>query len=129
MLTRRAPMRRTPLRRRREEPRRSERVRDVAYMLRVKQLSCAADLFLGDEARCDGPTEADHAGVRPAGRKASDDTCISLCSAHHRARHDFAGVFAGWTREQMRAWLDGQIAWTRHQLRHLTAAEPRGEAA
>ena len=132
-MKRTALIRRTPLARtsrlpaRRATPRRSERVRDVAYMLRVKGLQCAADLLLGDGARCSGAVEADHAGIRPAGRKADDNSCIGLCLAHHRARHDFAGVFRGWSREQMRRWLDAVIAWTRKQLNH-TAGESGIEA-
>lgn len=113
---------------RRVEPRRSERVRDAGHMARVRELPCAAGDLLGDEARCSGRIEADHAGLRAMGRKASDDSTIPMCSLHHRERHDFAGVFRDWSRAQMRAWLDAQIAWARKRLNH-GAGEARQETA
>ncbi len=111
------------MKRRRATPRRSERVHDADYMERVRSLPCAAGDLLDDAARCSGRIEADHAGRHYAGMKASDDTTIPMCSAHHRERHDFAGVFKGWDGAQMRAWLDAQIGWTRKRLNH-SAGEP-----
>ena len=77
--------------------------------------------------RCDGPIEADHAGARPAGRKADDATCIPLCMLAHRQRTDFAGPFRAWDRVTMRGFLAAAIASTaaayqRHQAALAAAA-------
>ena len=110
---RRAPLaRRRPLPPRRAEARRSERVADRAYMGAVHRLPCCARHL----SLCSGPIEADHAGIRPLGRKADDATCISLCRLHHRQRHDFGGPFLLWDRHIMRQWLDEQIAATQREL-------------
>ena len=111
-------LRRAPLRRRRATPRRSERVLDADYLARVRELPCCART-LGDMFGCRGRIEVDHAGRKPAGRKCSDDETVPMCSLHHSERHTFIGLFGGWSRAQMRAWLDEQIAATRA---HLTAA-------
>lgn len=71
---------------------------------------------------CGGRIEADHAGERPLGRKADDDTCIAICSQGHRERTDHSGPFKHWSRDEMRAWLDGQIAAHRAKYHAPTAA-------
>lgn len=112
-LKRSAPLARgTRLRARRPEPRRSERQRDVAWMLRVKLLPCAARELGG----CEGVIEADHAGRRPLGRKCNDDECIPLCTLHHRQRTDFSGPFKAWTKQEMREWLELHVALTQTVL-------------
>lgn len=93
---------------RRAEPRRSERERDPGYMDKVRALPCCAR-HLGS---CFGAVEADHAGARPAGRKASDGTCIPLCRSHHRQRTDFTGDFRDFDQARMRAFLVAAIAHT-----------------
>ena len=86
-----------------------DRPRDIPYMLAVKQLPCCiAHLHI-----CRGLVEADHAGERPLGRKAADDTCIPLCRYGHQCRHARAGYFRDFTRAQMREWCDARIAETR----------------
>lgn len=115
-------MRRTPLKRRRSTPRRSGRVRDVEYMLLVKQLPCV--FHASHPAACEGPVEADHAGRRPLGRKANDDTCIPLCRSHHRDRTDARNFFAGISAPLMRRWCDRMIAQTQDAVRLL---RERGE--
>lgn len=76
----------------------------------VKTLPCCAR----DLGPCEGVVEADHAGgSRAKSHKAADDTCIPLCSYHHRARDWFSGPFKDWWGEQMREWLDANIANTR----------------
>ena len=120
-------LRRTALRRRRATPRRSDRVRDVPYMLWVKTLTCAAS-HLPDHV-CEGPIEADHVLPRPLGRKCSDfGGVIALCSLAHRQRTDFAGPFRSFDRAAMRgfvaqALLDTADAWRRH-----TAAPSRTDS-
>lgn len=96
---------------RRSRPRRSDRVRDPAFLAFVHTLCCAASGMSGHI--CEGKIEADHAGTRPLGRKADDDTCIALCSLAHRQRTDFAGPFRSFDKARMRQWLDEQIAITR----------------
>lgn len=79
-MKRSAPLqRRTRLRPRRATQRRSERVRDRAYMAWVRERPCV----LVGTGECAGRTEAHHAGGRPLGRKADDDTTIPLCRHHH----------------------------------------------
>jgi hypothetical protein len=92
----------------RDTPRRSERVLDRNYVAWVHSQPCCADGLPGHV--CGGRIEADHAGERPLGRKADDDTCIALCSQGHRERTDHCGPFKHFTRAEMRSWLDGQIA-------------------
>lgn len=122
--------RRSRLPARRATARRSERQHDSLYMDRVRRLlPCSAGDMLGDEARCEGRIEADHAGRKVAGRKADDQTCIAMCSRHHRERHDFSGVFRGWSGDEMRAWLDAQIGWTQKRLHVFAAGEAGTEAS
>ena len=104
-------MKRTRMPQRRATPRRSERVRNPAFLAFVHELPCAAIGLPGHV--CAGRIEADHAGDRPIGRKADDDTCIALCSLAHRQRTDMTGPFREFTRAEMRSWLDGHIAETR----------------
>lgn len=87
---------------------------DAGHMDDVRGLACCARDLPG--ARCSGPIEADHAGLRPLGRKADDDTCIPLDRQCHRDRTDLTGPFRGWSRAQMRTWLDDQIANTRSAI-------------
>lgn len=105
---------------RREEPRRSERVRDRLYLAWIHTQPCCAVGLPGHV--CGGRIEADHAGERPLGRKADDHTCIALCSQGHRERTDHSGPFKHWSRDEMRAWLDGQIAAHRAKYHAPTAA-------
>lgn len=114
-----APRRKTPVVKRRRRPRRSERVRDEAYLTMVRELGyCAARRFFGNAAGpCEGDgVDPDHMGERPVGRKASDDTAVPMCRAHHDARTDYQGVFKGWDAARMRAWCDARIAETRAAL-------------
>ena len=101
------PRDRTPIERttrvnpRREEPRRSEREHNANYLAWVHTQPCCAVGLPGHV--CGGRIEADHAGERPLGRKADDDTCIAICSQGHRERTDFSGPFKTWSRDEMRA--------------------------
>jgi hypothetical protein len=112
-----------PVRRRH---RRSGRKRDPEFLALVHRLPCCARLVAGH--RCEGPIEADHAGERPLGRKADDDTTIPLCMLGHRERTDFSGPFRSWDRAAMRAWLDASIEATRTSVALMrAAAAPRGQ--
>ncbi len=71
---------------RRAKPRRSERVRDAAYLAFVRTLPCAAGAV--GHALCWGAVDPHHAGCHPLGRKADDTTAIPLCRGHHRALTD-----------------------------------------
>lgn len=110
-----------PPKRKRSTPRRSGRVRDEAWLAEVRRLPCCGpphqppfgSISREEWNRCEGPVEADHAGARPIGRKASDDTAIPLCSRHHRMRTDYSGCFAHFDATRMRAWCDERIAETR----------------
>lgn len=73
-------------------------------MLFVKDMPCCA---CGAAA----PSEADHAGVRPMGRKCHNFEIIPLCKLHHDQRPGRRGFFADLgDRFAMREWLDAQIA-------------------
>lgn len=104
MLVRRTPLKRkTPLR-----PRsltRKGHERDADYLAFVHWCKCY--LANGSAYECRGPIEADHAGDRAFGKKASDKTCIPLCRRHHRHRTGTInrdGHFRGWSKDQMHAW-------------------------
>lgn len=128
LLRSKTPLRRKKrLRARRPTPRRSGRVRDGEYLLRVKQLPCAIARVSGEGSLpysppCYGPVEADHAGHRPFGRKCSDHETIPLCALHHRHRTDYVGLFGGWNAAKMRQWCDARIAETRARLGWKRAA-------
>lgn len=93
---------------RRSTPRRSGRVRDVPWMLAVKELPCRARRL----SACDGPVEADHEGRRGLGQKCSDRETAPLCKLHHLQRETFSGPFSNWHHDEMRAWLDENIRET-----------------
>lgn len=105
------------------------RERDTPYMLWCKTLPCllAPYQHLDAVGRCDGPTEADHAGKRAMGRKAPDTTVIPLCRLHHVARHikgnDF---FRALDHDATRAWLDAMIAQVQHRA-GLSPSPPPGD--
>lgn len=94
-LRRSKPMQRKRARRRPEDV-------DQSYVAWVKQQRCAV---------CGrAPVEAHHAGDHGLGKRAPDRTCIPLCTACHRNRHEVRGVFMSWTKHERRAWEDEQIA-------------------
>jgi hypothetical protein len=128
-MLRRSPLRRgkalkrsTRLKPRRATPRRSGRVINTAYLAAVRTLPCYA-------CSKPAPSEPDHQGSRPYGRKADDDTAVPMCGGPtgcHRMRTDgflpdgFGGhrswPVTDWSfanKEQMRAWCDVAIAATR----------------
>ena len=97
--------------------RRSSRVHDTDYMLRVKGLSCVArELGLDTGFPCGGVVEADHAGRRGLGQKCSDLETIPLCTEHHRQRTDFSGAFKTWNQARMRLWLAACIDYVQTVL-------------
>lgn len=124
-------MKRSPLRRKtrlspkRAAVRRSSRVLDEAYLAWVRLQPCSisrwidrneghvcpSTRFYGSSFTCSGPTDPDHKrqGVG-AGKRASDRDAWPVCRRHHGDRHALTGVFKGWTREQMREFIDARIA-------------------
>lgn len=125
-------MKRSPLRRKtrlspkRATVRRSSRVLEEAYLAWVRLQPCAVRAFLAPAwesekgfraaiaaalLSCSGPTDPDHKrqGVG-AGKRASDRDAWPVCRRHHDDRHALTGVFKGWTREQMREFIDARIA-------------------
>jgi hypothetical protein len=83
---------------------------NLRFVLWVKTLPCCAHSF--DPTCSAGYVEAHHAGDRPFGRKAHDETCIPLCTKHHREWHDAGGVFRFWKKDQRRSWRDEMVAKT-----------------
>lgn len=108
--------RKAPIRRGRKRSAYATRERDTQRMLFVKTLPCAVRdgvPWATHHTPCSSVVEADHAGARGVGRKASDDTVIPLCSQHHRERTDHSGTFKHATQAELREWLSKQIAETR----------------
>ncbi len=118
---RRTAIKRTRMRPGNRKSKYSRRVRDVQFMMFVKSLPC---LLAGnpEAGPCSGVTEADHAGLRGMGQKAPDNTCVSLCSRHHRDRHGCMGFFRGRERLWKREWRANAIAFT--QARYAEHACP-----
>ena len=114
--------RHNPMRRKRITPRRSGRVRDPQFVSLVHQLGCDAATYIKDAGPCDGPIEAHHAGERPLGRKADDDTCIALCRRHHRDITDHTGAFKAKRSFEIRAYEDAAIARSRVLVAQLMEA-------
>lgn len=98
-----------------------ERERDLEYMGRVKALRCLLADVEG-AGPCGGAVEADHAGTRAFGLKAPDDTCIPLCTVHHRDRTDMRGFFRSFDRWRMRQWCDAAVEATRGVLQRTAAS-------
>ncbi len=121
-MTRGKPLKRsTPLRAKRwgiatKPPRRLSRPgSDPAYLRWIRTLPCCVAEMEG-AGPCEGRMEANHAGRKPGmGLKCSDHETLAKCSRHHRMWTDHAGVFAGWTKEERRAWADVEILWTWRQ--------------
>jgi len=78
-----------------------DRPRDMERIAWIWTLPCAARTL----GQCYGRACAPHAGRRPVGRKAPDDTCIPMCSRHHAQRGSFKGPFRLWDQQRMRHWL------------------------
>lgn len=117
-------MKRSPLKRRkpinpRRKARRSGRVRDEAYLAKVRGLRCV----LWNLAQCAGWVEAHHAGPHPAGRKCSDHEAHPFCKYHHSCWHAHSGYFFGMTRANRRYWADQQIAATQAKLGYRAEGE------
>jgi hypothetical protein len=115
----------------RSKPRRSERVRDPAYLERVRQLPCvcaapssmgfdvlraARDRVLYVWGPCAGPVEAHHAGDRPLGRKCGDRDTAPMCHGHHADWTAHAGPFRNETKATRREWSRTWIARTQAAL-------------
>lgn len=118
----RSPIKRTAMRRKSRSTKYSRRERDFEYMGWVKQQPCSMIIMpplAPHITACSGGIEAHHAGVRGLGQKASDDTCIALCSRHHGELTDRRGTFAGWERGVVKSWELAAVSShrTRYALR------------
>jgi hypothetical protein len=111
MLRRLTPLRRSAFKRSGHRSKYRRRLRAIPFMLWVKRQPCSAR-FLDCNSPCIGRVEADHAGRRGIGQKASDYTCVPLCSKHHAERTNFSGVFKSWDQARMRFWLAQRIWFT-----------------
>jgi hypothetical protein len=114
--------RKARLKPRRSTPRKSGRKLWPEYLDAVRTLDCYA-------CGRPGPSDPDHQGPRPYGRKTDDDTAVPLCRMCHRWRTDGkvyvsryeddargTWVMRGWEdadKHQMRAWCSVAIAATR----------------
>lgn len=95
---------------------------DSAYLAWIRKQPCALHT-VRHEVVC-GPSHAHHITVgRGLSRKAPDRDTIPLCQRHHRAFHDAAGWFNGWTREERRVWQLASVAY--YQRIHAEEQERR----
>ncbi len=95
---------------------RSSRVRDAAYLAKVRSLRCyMAPLFAGD-SDCEGVVHAHHAGFRVAGVKSHDHETIPFCALHHHHWHAGSGEFKGWKKAERRVFANVAIAATQALL-------------
>ncbi len=90
----------------RATPRRSGRVRNEEFLEVVRTMRCHVCQRVG-------PSDPDHMGSRPLGRKADDDTCVPMCRQHHQERTDVTGYFKGFACVTMREWCQTAISETR----------------
>lgn len=119
-MNRSAPLQRTnPLRRRKamkRGPSRRSLNRTLAAALYVRWLHTQACVLAAPDWAndCAGPVQQAHArnlnGPTGLGLKEDDLSSIPLCRHHHEQFDQYRGVFAGWTRDQRRAWMVAQIA-------------------
>lgn len=95
-------------------PKPAGREYDEEYLAEVRTLAC----LLRDvpDHRCDGRTQADHAGRRPLGRKSDDDEGIPLCPTAHKERQTYTGWCAGLDDRGMRLVMTTAIAETRARV-------------
>ncbi len=133
-------------------------MRDLEHMARVRELGCYAPIFIerkcqalmeiedpqeradlemdfislvAEHGQCGGMPEADHVGLdRGASIKASDTSCICLCSVHHRQRQTHSGLWDGYTKEEMRRANEEALAFTLNSLatRPKNLMGPDGES-
>jgi len=98
----------------------ARRLRNFDFMRVVKQMPCC----LRAQGDCEGVVEADHAGARPFGRRAPDESCIPLCQKHHADRTLRNGIFSGMSPLEMRVWCASKILDTqRRYLAHRRGLE------
>lgn len=101
-------------------PKPAGRAYDTPYLLEVKKLPC---LLKGKPGHvCDGPSEADHGGERPYGRKCDDRKSLPFCPGGHRQRQRYQGYFKGWDKVRMRHWLEDRIAEVQAKLSWVPVA-------
>jgi hypothetical protein len=82
------------------------------YVHWIHELPCFAESMGG----CQGYVEAHHAGPRGLSRRAHDDTCVPLCSIHHKQFEDASGPFKTWKQIERRRWTaraiwDTRVKW------------------
>ncbi len=94
---------------------------DSRYTSWIRLQRCAACLGIGPchahhstnggTDSPDGPrSPKSFGGRRGKSQKAHDHHCIPMHHKCHANFHDKKGQFAGWTKEQQRAWQDEQVA-------------------
>jgi hypothetical protein len=87
-----------------------KRLRDEAYLARVRELPCCACSQQQTE------TEAHHRTGAGLGIKASDYETMPLCVLCHRVFHALKAMFRGWAKRRLREWQDKMIAQTQQTL-------------
>jgi hypothetical protein len=64
-------------------------------------------------------------GRRGKGQRGHDDQSFPLCFRHHKQFHDGSGPFAGWDKQERRAWQDQQVRLHRDRYEaHLDKNPP-----
>lgn len=94
-------LRRTPLKRGRFRKKPPKPTDNIAHLRYLHTLPCC----LGHLYACSDGVQAHHSTVNKGmSLRTSDLDAFPLCAKHHRAFHDHAGFFAGWTKEARKQW-------------------------
>lgn len=91
---------------------------DKEYRGWIRKQRCLAAGMPGH--RCQGSTEAHHAGRRGMGRRAHDHTCLPLCMLGHREWHSAKGAFADMDKYARREWADRMVIEMRSRYAALS---------
>ncbi len=82
----------------RRGPKRTDAPQHLAYL---RTLPCC----LGHLYACSDAVQPHHSTVNKGmSLRTSDLDAFPLCAKHHRAFHDHAGHFAGWSKDERKSW-------------------------
>lgn len=81
---------------------------DEAYLRWVRTLPCCSCCAAA-------PSQAHHHHLLGAGlaKRSPDRMAMPLCTECHHDIHSLAGRFKGWKRDELKAWMDKQVATLR----------------
>ncbi len=84
-----------------------------AHLKWLRTLPCC----LGHLYACSGVVESHHSTVNKGmSLRTSDLDAFPFCGKHHRAFHDHAGHFAGWSKDERKSWQISMSAKYRPEI-------------